>query len=109
MSYFEFHLIFNLPLLALLLFLARKRLTASHWRWIGGLALFVLIVVTPWDNWAVYKGIWGFDWERTTPVVIHWKGIDWKLPAEEYAFFGLETLAVGLLVVLFLKPKVKAP
>lgn len=105
MSYFEFHLLFNLPLLAFLLFVARKRLCVAHWKWIGVLMLLVMALVTPWDNWAVHKGIWGFEWERTTPVSIPWRGVEWRLPAEEYAFFILETLAVGLLTILFLKPK----
>lgn len=106
MTYLQFHLIFNLPALLVLLFLARQRLTGAHWKWIALLTVLVFALVTPWDNWAVYKGIWSFDWHRTTPVEIHAGGVLWRLPAEEYAFFVVETIMVSLIAILFLpKPR----
>lgn len=104
MTYLQFHLLFNVPILLALFFLARNRLTPTHWKWIGLLVVLVTALVTPWDNWAVYKGIWSFDWQRTTPVQIQLGGVLWKLPAEEYAFFVVETVMVSLLAVLFLRP-----
>jgi lycopene beta-cyclase len=102
MTYFGYHLVFNLPLLVLLLWLARGRLCREHWRWLGVVAAIAFVFTTPWDNWAVHQGMWSFDWDRVTPVAIPFAGTVWRLPLEEYAFFILETINVCLLVVLFL-------
>ena len=105
-SYATFHLYFNLPPFLLLLFLCRKRIKLAHLICISLVALIALIAASPWDNWAVHKGFWSFDWSRTTPISISAFGIDFKLPLEEYAFFIIESVLVGLLCVLFLpKPK----
>ena len=102
MTYLEFHLLFNLPAMLLLLWLTRKRLRAAHWKWTAILCGIVLAATTPWDNWAVYRGIWTFDWQRTHPVEATLGGVLWRLPAEEYAFFLIETVMVALLTLLFL-------
>ena len=102
MTYLGFHLIFNLPLLCLLLWLTRRRMRAVHWKCIAVLGGIVFLATTPWDNWAVHRGIWGFDEARVTTVTVHWRGTDWCLPAEEYAYFLIETVQVALLAVLFL-------
>jgi len=95
MTYFEFYLYFNAPVLMLLGWLARKRLRPVHFRWMGGVLLIVLAFTFPWDNWAVGQGIWQFPEERVTVRVDH-------LPVEEILFFVIETIAVCLLAVLFL-------
>lgn len=95
MTYLEFHLIFNLPLLAFLLWRSRRKMTPIHWRWFGVVALVVLCFTFPWDNWAVGRGIWEFDNARVLFRIGH-------LPVEEIAFFLLEALVVCLLVVQFL-------
>ncbi len=102
MSYLVYHLIFNLPVLALLLWLNRGRLQDAHWKWIAVLCFVAFMFTTPWDNWAVYQGMWDFDWERVIPVTIEWRGTAWRLPLEEYAFFVIMTINVCLLVNLFL-------
>ncbi len=86
MTYLGFHLLFNLPALLLLLWLARRRLRAAHWRWVAIICGIVLVATTPWDNWAVYQGIWTFDWQRTHPVEVSRGRSVVALPAEEYAF-----------------------
>ena len=102
MTYLQFHLIFNLPALLVLLWLTRRRLRAVHLKWIACLGLIVLLTTTPWDNWAVYRGIWDFDWHRVTELSATAGGVKWRLPAEEYAFFLVETVLVSLLTLLFL-------
>ena len=102
MTYLRFHLLFNLPALVLLLWLVRRKLVPAHWRWIAVICGIVFVVTTPWDNWAVYQNIWNFDWRRVTPVVIPFAGVSWRLPAEEYAFFLIETVFVSLLTILYL-------
>ena len=102
MTYFTFHLAFNLPALVLLLWLTRRRLRPRHWRAIAIVCGIVFVFTTPWDNWAVHHGIWDFDWARVTPVVIPFAGQSWRLPAEEYGFFLIETVIVSLLTILLL-------
>jgi lycopene cyclase domain-containing protein len=102
MTYLQFHLIFNLPALLLLLWLTRQRLRPVHLQWIVGLCGIVLLTTTPWDNWAVHCGIWDFDPRRVTEISATLGGVKWHLPAEEYAFFLVETVLVSLLTLLFL-------
>ena len=102
LTYFRFHLLFNLPALVLLLWLTRGRLRAAHGKWIAIICGIVLAATTPWDNWAVHRGIWDFDWNRVTPVVVPFGGVAWRLPAEEYGFFFVETVLVSLMTILFL-------
>jgi lycopene cyclase domain-containing protein len=102
MTYLQFHLIFNLPALLLLLWLTRRRLRAVHWKWIAAVGGIVLLTTTPWDNWAVHRGIWDFDARRVTELSVTLGGVRWHLPTEEYAFFLVETVLVSLLTLLFL-------
>ena len=107
MTYLDFHLVFNLPSLCLLFWLTRRRLRPAHWKCLAVLCGIVLVATTPWDNWAVYRGIWAFDPPRVHMVTVPLGGVTWHLPAEEYAFFLLETIQVVLLTILFLpKPPV---
>ncbi|QSQ11097.1 lycopene cyclase domain-containing protein [Myxococcus landrumensis] len=56
-----------------------------------GLLLVVVYAATsPWDNLAVKWGLWGFDAHRIWGIKLGY------LPLEEYLFFGLQTLLVGL-------------
>ena len=73
-----------------------------HVRCIAALCGIVFLATAPWDNWAVHRGFWTFDWQRTTPVTVVLGGVAWRLPAEEYAFFLIETVEVALLTLLFL-------
>ena len=110
MTYLDFHLWFNLPALCLLLFLTRRRLRPAHWKALAVLCAIVMAATTPWDNWAVYRGIWGFDAARVHMITVLVGGVTWRLPVEEYAFFLLETIEVVLLTLLFLpKPPEVSP
>lgn len=107
MTYLRFHLLFNLPALLVLLGLVwyQGKLGVRQVRAIGILCGIVLAATTPWDNWAVYRGIWNFDWARVTPVAVRLGGVLWRLPAEEYAFFLIETVLVSLFTLLLLPKK----
>ncbi|MEM0966072.1 MAG: lycopene cyclase domain-containing protein [Verrucomicrobiota bacterium] len=112
MTYWQYHLIFTLPIIAVLVVLLRKRITMAHiFSWLG-LCLIVFAFTTPWDNYAVYLGIWGFGegvslgyplshLADQTPWVGH-------IPFEEYSFFLIEATMVCL-VCLFFLPTKKAP
>ena len=60
--------------------------------WIG-IAVHVLLAVvytTPWDNYLVATGVWYYNPELVTGLVIGY------VPIEEYTFFIVETILSGL-------------
>jgi lycopene beta-cyclase len=60
--------------------------------WIG-IAIHVLLAVaytTPWDNYLVATGVWYYNPDLVTGVVLGY------VPIEEYTFFVLETILSGL-------------
>ncbi len=95
MSYLEYHLVFNLPLILLLALLVRKKVEVVHFKWIGILLIIVVAFTFPWDSAAVSLGIWGFGEGRVAFFI-------GNLPFEEVLFFCLETIAVSLLVIYLL-------
>lgn len=60
--------------------------------WVG-IAVHVLLAVTyttPWDNYLVASGVWYYNPDLVTGIVIGY------VPIEEYTFFVLETVLAGL-------------
>ncbi len=106
MTYLEFHLVFILPPLALLALLGYRAVRRGE-RLAGGLgrgtrfalnALFALVGValvytTPWDNYLIYREVWGYPADRVLFAVGY-------VPIEEYAFFVLQTLLAGFWLFL---------
>lgn len=97
MTYLNFHLVFTLPPILGLIFLliAWK---GGNWllkrvKPIGLLALIAVVYTTPWDNYLVYKEVWSYGSERVLGTI----GF---VPIEEYAFFILQTLLSGLLLLV---------
>ncbi|HEX8433702.1 lycopene cyclase domain-containing protein [Archangium sp.] len=89
-----------------ILFLAvryRRTLTARGLAPMGLLLVVVYAATSPWDNLAVKWGLWGFDPERTWGIKLGY------LPLEEYLFFGLQTLLVGLWTRERLRRVLEAP
>jgi lycopene cyclase domain-containing protein len=60
------------------------------WIAIGIHILLALIYTTPWDNYLVAAGVWYYNPYLVTGIVLGY------VPIEEYTFFVLETLFVGL-------------
>jgi putative membrane protein len=59
-----------------------------------GIALICVIAVlytTPWDNYLVYKSVWGYGPDRVLATIGY-------VPVEEYAFFVLQTILTGLVL-----------
>ncbi len=98
MTYFGFLLRFLILPILLLLFVywrARDRaLTgfdrARLWRGIVIHIILALVYTTPWDNYLVATGVWYYNPGLVTGIVFGY------VPLEEYTFFVLETLLVGL-------------
>ncbi|ULR39936.1 lycopene cyclase domain-containing protein [Thermus sp. NEB1569] len=89
MTYLEFHLFFLLPPLLLLLLWARPR-PPRIWAYLL-MPLIALLYTTPWDNYLVWKGVWGYPEGR----VLFRLGY---VPLEEYLFFLLQPLLTGALL-----------
>jgi lycopene beta-cyclase len=90
-SYLQFHLVFILPPLVLLAGTLRGPLRASGkpiWP-LFLLALIAFIYTTPWDNYLVWRGVWGYGTDRVLGTIGY-------VPYEEYAFFILQPFLTGL-------------
>jgi lycopene beta-cyclase len=57
---------------------------------IVGLCVVALIYTTPWDNYLVATGVWYYNPNLVTGIIIGW------VPIEEYTFFVVLPIATGL-------------
>lgn len=102
MTYLQFHGVFILPIIALLLVLhgrdLRRGLPFSSSLWRGRNFAYwavlihvalALIYTTPWDNYLVYKQVWGYPPGRVLATIGY-------VPIEEYLFFVLQTFLTSL-------------
>lgn len=107
MTYWGYHLLFTLPVIALLAWTTRHRWTRLPVALsILAVALIAFLFTTPWDNYAVALGIWGFGEDVSLGYPLShladqtpWLG--W-IPVEEYSFFVLESVLVCLVCLHFL-------
>ncbi|MDZ4743061.1 MAG: lycopene cyclase domain-containing protein [Verrucomicrobiota bacterium] len=92
LTYYTFHLLFNVPLTLLLWWLARRYLQKEHYSWAAVVLLIVFVFTTPWDNFAVMRNIWNFPEGRYLFRI-------WHLPLEEYLFFAFESVNIMFFIV----------
>ncbi len=92
MTYFGFLLIFLvIPILGLLATQIRNgKLRGPVRLAVAAQVALALIYTTPWDNHLVATRVWYYDPKQVIGVVLGY------VPLEEYGFFVLETLLVGL-------------
>ncbi|HXV42708.1 MAG TPA: lycopene cyclase domain-containing protein [Anaerolineae bacterium] len=101
MTYFGFLLRFLvIPILILLWLTWRDRGRGMHgfttpgsriaWITLGSLILIALVYTTPWDNYLVATGVWGYNPALVTGITLGW------VPLEEYLFFILQPIMTGL-------------
>jgi lycopene beta-cyclase len=91
MTYLEFHLTFILPpilVLAVTIAGPLRRLRRSL-LYIPALAAIAFVYTTPWDNYLVWRGVWGYGEGRVVGTLGY-------VPLEEYAFFLLQPILTGL-------------
>jgi lycopene beta-cyclase len=91
MTYLQFHLVFILPpLLILLPALRGARIDLGpRAMWVLPImALIALVYTTAWDNYLVYRGVWDYGPERVLATIGY-------VPVEEYLFFLLQPLLTG--------------
>ena len=98
MTYLQFLVVFQLvPLAILAVPVARAlRQRPSNGAGLAALVVAAYVWTTPWDNYLVATGVWEYGPQRVI-------GTLWYVPVEEYAFFGLQTLLVGGVVLLALR------
>ena len=92
-TYVQFHAVFVLPALAVLVGAAgmRSRTTRSDVR---PLAVAVIVAVAmvytvPWDNYLILRGVWSYGADSVAAVV-------WHAPVEEYLFILLQPFVAAL-------------
>jgi len=84
------------PILLLLVVL-RHELRWISWATLSGLCLVALVYTTPWDNLLILNGVWTYPPARVLNITF---GV---VPIEEYSFFVLQTLLVGLFTLALLR------
>ena len=94
MTYSLFLLIFLGAPIAVLGLLMRGHIQRRHLVWIGLLMAVALVYTTPWDNYLVASRVWWYAPELVLGLTIGW------VPIEEYTFFLLQPVMVGLWVLL---------
>ncbi len=101
MTYLDFLVRFLvIPILLLMVLRVWERRTrdlspgdkAGHGEWvaIGILIAAAVIYTTPWDNYLVAHGVWWYNPSLVSGILLGY------VPLEEYTFFILQTLLVGL-------------
>lgn len=99
MTYLTFLLVFLVPPILLLALVQPRPLAGRRNR--RGLyalpltCLIAFVYTTPWDNYLVYRGVWGYGTARVVGTIFY-------VPVEEYLFFILQPLLTGLLLYLLL-------
>lgn len=100
-TYMQFHLAFLLPVVAMLLAAAtvtRTRAIRStvwpvgrpgYWTGVAIVTLVAVIYTTPWDNYLIARGVWGYGDGRTIAHL----GF---APVGEYAFFVIQPILTAL-------------
>ncbi len=75
---------------------ALRRRMAAPWAW-SVLAVVVVAVLytAPWDSYIISQGVWSYPPGRVLGLTL---GL---VPLEEYAFFVLQVLLTGLVLLAF--------
>lgn len=105
LTYLQFHFVFIVPPLLILGWRLGRVLPALGPR--GPWALFLILAVafvytTPWDNYLVWKEVWGYPPERVLARIGY-------VPVEEYLFFLLQPGIGGMLFYRLLARMRAAP
>ena len=106
MTYLKFHFVFILPLIALLSGLAwwdvrqgkllAGNLGSSNWAALVSIGIHLVMAIlytTPWDNYLVYRNVWGYPQGRVLFTIGY-------VPFEEYLFFIFQTIIAALFLFL---------
>lgn len=93
MTYLQFHFAYTLPVLLATALVQRRPVAGVGSRvaiaWLGAMVVLAVVYTTPWDNYLVYRDVWGYPPHAVLGTIGY-------VPVEEYAFFVIQTLFVGL-------------
>ncbi len=92
LTYLQFHLLFTLPVLAILWYLAPSYDSVRRRRSTAGLGILIAIAfayTTPWGSYMIQTGVWWYG-----EGAVAWRAL--HIPLGEYLFFIIQTLMVGL-------------
>ena len=111
MTYLQFHAVFIVPWIVLLAVLTYRAVRTGRpvagagspgngvaWWGLAAHVGLALVYTTPWDNYLVARGIWGYPDGRV------WFTIGY-VPIEEYLFFVLQTVLTGLALFTVLRAR----
>lgn len=102
MTYLTFLLVFLLPPIVVLAAMQRRPLAgiggARGWYTLPLIGAIAFSYTTPWDNYLVFRGVWGYGPDRVLGIIGY-------VPYEEYAFFLLQPLLTGLFFYRLLAQK----
>ena len=90
-TYLQFHLVFTLPLLFGLWYLAPSYDRVRRRRAAAGLVILVTIAfayTTPWGSYMIQRGVWWYGDGAVALRALH-------IPLGEYMFFAIQSLIVG--------------
>ncbi len=103
MTYLQFLFVFIVPPIVLL---AAKRPWGAagprSLRYLLLIAVIAFLYATPWDNYLVWRGVWGYETDRVIGTIGY-------VPVEEYVFFILQPLMTGLWLYRLMGRHVPAP
>jgi lycopene cyclase domain-containing protein len=91
LTYLQFHLVFTLPVLALLWYLASGYDRVRRRRATAGLVILVTVAfayTTPWGSYMIRQGVWFYG-----EGAVLARALD--IPLGEYSFFVVQTLLTG--------------
>lgn len=80
------HLWYTLPVLGLLLLVARPLLTRFDLFKLAFLVGMAFAAASPWDSWIIRKGVWSYPAGSVVGTAL-------DVPFEEYAFFLIRPFA----------------
>jgi lycopene cyclase domain-containing protein len=59
--------------------------------------VIAVVYTTPWDNYLVATGVWWYDPQLVTGLVLGW------VPIEEYTFFIVQPILAGLWLLMLMR------
>lgn len=96
MSYGQFLLIFLVIPLTLVVVIDHSRLNRGLYVLLTIVALVAIAYTGPWDSAIIANGVWSYGRHQVVGILIG------HVPLEEYGFYVLQTLLVGLIAALIL-------
>lgn len=89
LTYIDVHLIYTLPIIAVLTLITWPFLSRLEIFKIGFVCTMAFVYTTPWDNYIIFHNAWMYTPENILAVVGY-------VPVEEYLFFVIQTVMTSL-------------